>query len=270
MPSVKAEKRAGSEMGQANQWTVMDMEENGEKEINETESNTTSHQENNKIGPVCESTVNDLIRAANACMADDAAAVRIANNIDEFLNERTELSLEPKAMRRVGSGGNGLLPEVSRLRETKVLLRIRFPGMPMSSISRDSLKQNDQPLLSALVSYSDILRSRALSLLRRLAALRSRMHLQNTVMETLLEPAGTGAEGSSKAEYDEMGQKRKFMERKNSLHEDRSRATFQEIEDLTLDVFRKSSPELQLKTIEHEILAELRSAGRMCGLRSRG
>ena len=179
------------------------------------------------------------------------------------MNEHKQLSLalsDGKALSRAGSGGDGLLPEVSRLRETKVLLRIRFPGMPMSSISRDSLQQNDQPLLAALVTYSDILRSRALSLLRRLAALRSRMHLQNTVLEARLEAASIDAEGSGMGEHDEMGQKRKLMERKNSLLEDRSRATFQEIEDLTIDVFRRSGPELQLKTIEHEILAQLRSA----------
>ena len=62
----------------------------------------------------------------------------------------------------------------------------------MTPLSRDAMKLNEKPLLAALSTYGDVLRSRALSLLRRLAALRSRMHLQATLLETFVEVAGMG------------------------------------------------------------------------------
>lgn len=68
--------------------------------------------------------------------------------------------------------------------------RLRFPGMPMTQLSRDAMKLNEKPLLSALVTYGDVLRSRAISLLRRLVALRSRMHLQAALLEAVFEVAG--------------------------------------------------------------------------------
>ena len=53
-------------------------------------------------------------------MADDTSALNIANAIDDFLNEQALLSLSPPPSN--GKGAQGL-PELSLLRETKILLR---------------------------------------------------------------------------------------------------------------------------------------------------
>ena len=73
-----------------------------------------------KSASAYESRAVDLIRSADACMADDTSALNIANAIDDFLNEQALLSLSPPPSN--GKGAQGL-PELSLLRETKILLR---------------------------------------------------------------------------------------------------------------------------------------------------
>jgi len=226
--------------------------------------------------------INELTQRAWHCRSRADEAFKIANEIDDMLNEfalrparelaarlqsnamvtglasqsfRQEPSSSSKAeVLDVGTLETAELPQVMRLRESKISLRLRFPEMPLSYLSRDAFELNESIWIAALVTYSDVLRCRALSLLRRLTALRSRTKLQ-----IALNASGSAQRDENYpmiSEEDGMtGSHPDSLERRNMLQV-REAATLQELEDFAVDSFRKTEFDLQLRTIEHEIVAK--------------
>jgi hypothetical protein len=228
--------------------------------------------------------INDLIHRALHCLYDVDEAVKIANEIDDVLNEfsiRTASALAARLMRNSAlatglatqsfrqdpplnaqtSAGSVVhfmdeearaeFPELTRMREAKISLRLRFPELPLTYLSRDAFELNENTLIAALVTYSDVLRCRALSVLRRLAALRSRMKLQAELNAS--EPSAEDCQLIP--EVDGMPSRHPSLERRTMLLV-RESATLQELEDFAVDSFRKTEVALQLKTVEHEIVSK--------------
>jgi len=228
--------------------------------------------------------INDLIHRALHCRSDVDEAVKIANEIDHVLNEfaiRTASALAARLMRNSAldtglatqsfrqnpplnaqtSAGSVVhvmdekaraeFTELTRMREAKISLRLRFPELPLTCLNKDAFELNENTLIAALVTYSDVLRCRALSVLRRLSALRSRMKLQ-----TELNASESSAEDCQLIpEVDGMPSRHPSLERRTMLLA-RESATLQELEDFAVDSFRKTEVALQLKTIEHEIVSK--------------
>jgi len=156
---------------------------------------------------------------------------------------------------------------VDALREATLLLRLRFSDSPLTHVSHDAMLLNESPNLAALVTYSDVLRARALSLLRRLAALRSRISLQMQLNQAEAEAhafvnmdhsADTG-DNTDNGDVLQSSLQHQQQHRMAFLKQ-RANATLQELEDFAVDAFRKTDVALQLKTIEHEILSAAHAA----------
>lgn len=153
------------------------------------------------------------------------------------------------------------------LREATLLLRLRFCDLPLTHVSHDAMLLNESPNLAALVTYSDVLRARALSLLRRLAALRSRISLQMQLNQVEAQAhafvnmdhsADTG-DNADNGDVLQSSLQHQQQHRMAFLNQ-RANATLQELEDFAVDAFRKTDVALQLKTIEHEILSAAHAA----------
>ena len=185
---------------------------------------------------VNEVVVQELIFEADTCTTDSKEADRIANAIDDLLESFRSQNL-------------------TQLQAARIALRLRFPNMEMTRSSQDMLRQNESAFLAALLTYSDVLRTRALSLQRRLVALRSRMQLQVTICGMTLTEIKSKSDGN----YDVGDTFKKDCdveerESRRSTLESRAQETLDEMQSIALESFCKTSPWIMLKTIEHQIV----------------
>jgi hypothetical protein len=236
-----------------------------------------------------EDCIKRLVHAAESCTTKEEAYL-ISNTIDKLLNDHALLVLplendfpsnrplgsevpsaqkvhvadtshagrcSPADQRRVRAE----VPEVAQLREARITLRLRFVDMAKNHLHliNDAVRINGSTQLAALLTYSDVLQARALSLLRRLVALRTRMKLQSIIYDTIHAKKKKNAsimisrESSGGTTQIEGLGEREETERSVELLNLRTVKTFAELHAAELDQFRRQPVDLQIHTIDHQI-----------------
>ena len=107
-----------------------------------------------------------------------------------------------------------------------------------------------------MISYSDVLRARALSLLRRLAALRSRIKLQMEIHkeQDLVDEHRCPSDIVPRTASDGVNADAPNQEgTRKAMRLEREEKNLREIEDFAVDAFRKNDLSLQVNEIQHEI-----------------